>query len=362
MNILKKIRNYICYCGIEKDEYNAVKKNAYISNFEVWRVLHFVMDIAFGFMLVNSMISNLLEGNMIFYLAAFIYSIIATGLFFVVKSDSFVGQLLIYLSIIMLLLFGCFLTSNNPSIPALTFIVMLIITPLFMIDKPYYMILVIILSATVFLIWMYNVKDVEIWKMDLVNTCAFAGVAIIIHVIANSIRIKEFVLIKEIQIQKDTDDMTGLMNKGALTRNINEFLSENTSKKAMLIFLDIDYFKPINDTYGHDVGDSVINQLGKYLAGKFTNSEIVGRFGGDEFIVFIKDSDDTEYARKVALEIWEESREFIKLPNPDHLISVSMGIAVYHGEEKNYSEIFKKADVALYVTKANRDMKYSINY
>jgi len=179
-------------------------------------------------------------------------------------------------------------------------------------------------------------------------------IGIFIHVIANSIRIKEFVLSKQIRIQKDADDLTGLHNKGFITREIDAYLADADKDKGIMLLLDINHFKSVNDTFGHDVGDDVIRQLGVFLSETFTGDEIVGRFGGDEFIVFIKDTDDVAIAEKEARKIIDGTAEHIVLPNGEHTITVSIGAAVYRGGEKNYSEIFKKADIALYETKSDR--------
>ena len=85
----------------------------------------------------------------------------------------------------------------------------------------------------------------------------------------------------------------------------------------------------------------------------------MGRFGGDEFIIFIKNAYEEDYAKELAMEIVNETRDAIKLPSGEPF-SVSMGIAIYRGTEQNYSAVFKKADIALYKTKANRKIKYSI--
>ena len=359
--VLKIVRNYICYCGIEKEEYNAVKKNAYISNYQVWRVLHLVMDLAFGFLFINSLFQNILSANRVFYGIIFAYSIVATLLlFFVLKKESILSQFLIYLSIMMLFLFGGLVTSNKPSTPATTFMVILIITPLFMIDKPYYMILVLILASASFIVWMYFIKDYEVWKMDFVNTLIFSVVSMIIHVIANSIRIKEFVLIRRINIQKDLDELTGISNKAAITRGINEYLADKSKNKAIMMMLDIDRFKSINDDYGHDVGDIVLTQVGSFLKETFSHGEIVGRFGGDEFIIFIKDTNDVNEVKKAALSITDHITDYVKVAGIDLKVVVSVGVAIYQGQENNYSEIFKKADTALYRTKANPQVNYSI--
>ena len=361
MKLLRKIRNYFCYCGLEKNEYHDVKKSAYISNFEIWRILHLMMAVIFLALSIASFINDFMGMNKWFYVGAFAYSLVATLLFFLVKKkDALWPQFVIYLSISVLLLFGCFVTSNKPDMPAITFIALLVITPMFMIDKPYFMSLELIVAATVYLVWMYFVKNPTTFKVDLANIIIFTFVGIFIHVITNSVRIKEFMLIKVINMQKDTDELTGLKNKAALTREIGEFVESSDENKGLFFVLDINYFKAINDTYGHDEGDVVLNKLGKYFKEKFVNDEIVGRFGGDEFIIFIKNTDDIEYAKKVALEVYREVEETIKLPDEKESITISIGIAVYQGQEKHYSDIFKKADVALYKTKDNRSLKYSI--
>ena len=361
--LLRTIRNYVCYCGIEKDEYNKVKRNAYVSNFEVWRILHLLMDAVFLFLFVSSLFNDFMGMNKWFYLGMLVYSIMATLMCFIFKKkDSILGQLLIYLSISGLFLFGCFITSNKPDLPGITFIAFLLIAPLFMIDKPYFMSLELIVASTVYLIWMSFVKESYVFKVDLANVIIFTIIGIITHIIVNSFRIKEFVLIRKINIQKDLDELTGLKNKAALTREITEYIEgSGHSKKGLFFVLDIDFFKQINDHYGHDIGDIILDELGKYFLEKFTNDEIVGRFGGDEFVIFIKDNDDADYAKKLALEISKEVAEKIKLPNNNEQIGVSIGIAVYQGHETHYSDIFKKADEALYKAKANRQMIYSIN-
>ena len=359
MKFLRTARNYFCYCGIEKKEYNALKKDAYIANFEVWHVLHFLMFAVFALLVIGSQTVDIMSANRPFYLIAFAYSVCAAVLFeFVLKKDSIIAQLVIYLSISVLFLFAVSITQNKPEIPATTFIVLLVITPMFMIDKPYFMAIELGAASAIFLIWMHGVKPYEVWKIDAGNVAVFSVVGIFLHMIANSVRIKEFVLSRKISIQKDTDELTGLKNKSAVTRAINEYLSDASKEKGIMFLLDIDYFKSVNDTYGHDVGDSVIRQFGVFLQDTFPNGEIVGRFGGDEFIVFIKDTNDRAVAMDAAQRIVEGAAEHVLLPDSGRKISASIGIALYHGQEKNYSEIFKKADVALYRVKTDRAIKF----
>ena len=357
---LQKIKDYLCYCGISKDEYNAVKKDAYVSNFRLWRILHMLISVIFAILFFNSLFDDLLRTNEVLYFVFLIYSLVSSVFFFLMKEDSLIAQFWIYLSISLLFLCGCFLTQNNLDHPSTTFIVLLLISPMFMIDKPFFMGIELAVASAIYLTWMHAIKDPLIWKMDLINVLTFAAAGFFIHIISNSIRIREFVLTRKINIQKDMDDLTELKNKGALTREINKYLSDTEKNKGILFILDIDHFKMINDTYGHDVGDSVIHQLGEYLNDYFSSDEIVGRFGGDEFVFFKKDTDDEKLAEKIAKDIIYGIPHHVTLPDIRHRTGASIGIALYHGKEKNYSELFKKADVALYDVKLKRDEQYKL--
>ena len=173
MKFFRKLKNYYFYCGIEKEEYNELKRAAYISNFEVWRVLHFLMAATFGALFLTSLANKMMSMNRTFYLISFIYSIIAIIFFFILKKDSLAAQLLIYLSMSFMFLFSCFISLNNPEHNATTFIVMLLITPMFMIDKPYFMTIELSVASAVFLIWMHGIKPIDVWRIDLVNAVTF---------------------------------------------------------------------------------------------------------------------------------------------------------------------------------------------
>ncbi len=357
MNALHTIRNYYFYCGIEKDEYNAVKKDAYISNFEVWKILHYLMAAVFCLLFLASLQYKMMETNRWFYLIGFLYSAFAIFCFFVLKKDSIFAQFLIYISMSVLFLFACLISLNKPENNATTFIVLLVLTPMFMIDKPYFMTIELCAASAVFLIWMHGAKPIEVWRIDLVNAVTFTVIGCFLNVIANSLRIREFVLTRKIRIQRDTDEMTGLRNKGSLTREINAFLEDGATDKGLLFVLDVDHFKSINDVYGHDVGDDVIMQLGGILGRKFTDHEIVGRFGGDEFIVFIKNTNDLDSARNTAEDLADSVSKSVMLPDREKRVSISIGIAAYNGRENNYSALFKKADVAMYQAKAGPERR-----
>lgn len=357
MKVLKVLRNYFFYCGIEKEEYDAIKKDVYVSNFVVWRILHCFMAFVFLALYFSSLMNSRLRVNTFFYLMAFLYSVAGIAVFFLLKKDSRIPKLVMYLSISLLFIFGCFISQNSASVPATTFIALLLITPMFTIDRPIYMTFELCGAATLFLIWMYGVKEREVWDVDVINVVIFTIVGIFLNIIADSVRIREFVLTRKLNIQKDTDELSGLKNKAALIREVNAIFHDAKTDKGVLFVMDVDKFKSINDTFGHDVGDDVIVQFGTILKNQFVNGEIAARFGGDEFVVFVEDVDTADKARVIAEGIVNGAAEVI-LPAVGRKMSVSVGAALYSGEEKDFSEIFKKADSALYRAKADAENRF----
>lgn len=360
MKILRILKNYYFYCGIEKDEYDAIKKDVYASNFVIWRILHFFMTSVFLALYISSLMNRLLRVNSVFYLMAFLYSAAGIAVFFLCSKESRVAKLIMYLSMSLLFIFGCFISKNNPVAPATTFIALLLITPMFMIDRPIYMTIELCAASTMFLIWMHAVKPAEIWMVDLINVIIYTVVGSFLNIIADSVRIREFVLARKLSIQKDTDELTGLKNKGALIREVNTLLRNESAANGVLFVMDVDKFKSINDTFGHDVGDDVIVQFGKILGKQFTNGEIAARFGGDEFVVFVRDADGADRAREIADGIIKVASEVV-LPTVGRKVSVSIGAALRTGQEKEFQEIFKKADASLYRAKADADNRFCIH-
>ncbi|MEF9864699.1 MAG: sensor domain-containing diguanylate cyclase, partial [Christensenellaceae bacterium] len=142
---------------------------------------------------------------------------------------------------------------------------------------------------------------------------------------------KEFLL--EQKAQKDV--LTGLYNKGATQALIEDFLNNDQNKDALHAFMiiDIDNFKSINDNMGHIFGDMVLSELAQKLNALFRNQDIIGRIGGDEFSVFLKNMKDEELAVIKAQEICQSLENSYKVENRKYRISASVGIAIYkkHG-------------------------------
>lgn len=149
------------------------------------------------------------------------------------------------------------------------------------------------------------------------------------------------------KVISDTDRMTKTYNNVAFKEMVNEYLSiANCVPHGALIVCDVDYFKNINDTYGHLVGDQVLQQMGSLLSQIFRNGDVVGRLGGDEFAVLIKDIEDLNVVKDRCAQLVEKSRTV----SDKCEVTLSIGVAMFNGAN-SFNNLFKVADDALYTVK-----------
>jgi diguanylate cyclase (GGDEF)-like protein/PAS domain S-box-containing protein len=150
------------------------------------------------------------------------------------------------------------------------------------------------------------------------------------------------------------DALTGLPNRALFLDRLGVALETCRRKDAMaaLIFLDLDGFKSINDTLGHDAGDKLIKEIGRRLKGAVRRSDTVARLGGDEFTVILADVKCTNGAEIAAKRIIRAVAEPVMLGNENVRTTVSMGIALFSlDDQDNPYSLIKKADSAMYQAK-----------
>ena len=140
---------------------------------------------------------------------------------------------------------------------------------------------------------------------------------------------------EELKVKAEIDEMTKLLNKATAEKMAKQILEEYPDENHAILMIDIDNFKNINDSLGHDVGDHVISVVAGIISMQFGGSDIVGRIGGDEFMVFMKNVKDCK-------------KENLSIPD---CVSVSIGMAFSDESGIGYEPLFKKADEALYVSK-----------
>lgn len=146
--------------------------------------------------------------------------------------------------------------------------------------------------------------------------------------------------------------MTGLYNKRRVKELISEALKVPNTKNALLV-LDMDGFKGINDNLGHLAGDAVIIDMALSLQSVFRKTDILGRIGGDEFVVLLRDIKDNAFIIEYCIKLRQMLRRSFKPMNKMLKVTGSVGITLGPQDGIDYDDLFAKADAALYQAKEN---------
>lgn len=156
--------------------------------------------------------------------------------------------------------------------------------------------------------------------------------------------------IAKLNKENQLDPMTKLLNKTTMEDIVKQTILDNPESNNAILMIDIDNFKKVNDTHGHAFGDEVIMMIARCLKNAFRSSDSVGRMGGDEFMVMLKDV-SCEQAISLAniyQKVIQEESDKLSRPFP---ITSSVGIAFFPEGGNTYEEVYHKADMALYEVK-----------
>lgn len=156
------------------------------------------------------------------------------------------------------------------------------------------------------------------------------------------------------------DFLTGLPNRMFLTENLTRIigLANRRGKKVALLFVDLDKFKNINDLYGHSIGDQLLQSVAERLTNRARVSDIVCRFGGDEFVIMLSEIDKAEDAACVAEMLLTELSSTYIFDDTELHVSLSIGISIYPDDGDNMEAILRFADAAMYKAKASGNNNY----
>ncbi len=173
-----------------------------------------------------------------------------------------------------------------------------------------------------------------------------------------------FVARRNLQLKQaaQTDGLTGVLNKKNTEEKINRLFMNPVDKglaRHAFLIMDVDNFKHINDTYGHAVGDSVLKEFGKLLHEYFREDDIIGRIGGDEFVVLMRGIQDVSVAEERAKTLGKEVNGH-SFPGYPEKLSISIGMALAPDCGTSYMDLYQCADHALYEVKHSGKNGYSV--
>ena len=161
--------------------------------------------------------------------------------------------------------------------------------------------------------------------------------------------------------QANFDALTGMPNRRMFLDRLAQDLKKahRGGFKLALLFLDLDHFKEINDTLGHDVGDVLLTEAARRIAACTRESDTVARIGGDEFTVILAELTDTSGVDRIANDILNALAQPFLLGTEQAYVSVSIGITVYPDDALNQENLLKNADQAMYVSKDEGRNRFS---
>lgn len=154
------------------------------------------------------------------------------------------------------------------------------------------------------------------------------------------------------------DELTGLMNRRFLMTTL-QLMLERQNNSVALLFIDLDHFKQINDQFGHHEGDLLLKEVSQRILASVRQNDIVGRVGGDEFVVVLSRIEDEKVVEKIATKIISEVSRVYEI-SATHYIGASIGIAYYPKDGKNVNDLMRHADSAMYRAKNSGRSRFAL--
>lgn len=149
--------------------------------------------------------------------------------------------------------------------------------------------------------------------------------------------------------------LTGLPNRNLLTDLLEQAIASvnRTGHNPALMFVDLDNFKQINDTWGHDAGDRVLEQMAGRLRCVLREHDVLARLGGDEFVVLVQNIDRPEHAQRVAEKLLAAAQDPVQVDGQPLVVTLSIGASLYPHHGETHRALMKAADLAMYQAKDN---------
>ena len=252
---------------------------------------------------------------------------------------------------ILLVILGVF---YNPEQPSSLLSIFLIALPIFFTAQTWMVSIIIITSGTAFCILASAYKAPDIVSYDYFSTILSMLLSIVVLAYFARLRAVSFIAKEKYKKQSRTDLLTGLLNKRSFELWCQKLLEERDVDVpcAMAIF-DLDDFKQINDTFGHIIGDKVLEIVGQTLAENFRADGLAGRIGGDEFCAFACTKEGCEFfderAESVISEVKERTYNLLKIE-----ITMSVGTVKVQFGGVSYLKLFLNADQVMYNSKRSQ--------
>ena len=347
----EKCMNNLRYGGLKKEEYQEIEQEILEKDRSSLSLAAICLLLMFAGLFIGSLFSEMMAPNRTIY---FLVGICFAGIWFLCEWMKKRGKRFIiplwYVAMTLMIGYALILnTVLRNDISATTFCIIIIVAPLLVMDRPWRVFCYFCLMILIFIPIDFRHKAYYLAFTDTVNAVCCLFIGSVVHASIIRTKLREMAQKRYIEQQRDTDKLTGCMTKAAFEQKVRKSLG-NPEHSGMLLVMDIDHFKNINDSYGHIFGDLVLRTIGERLHETFTDKALYGRFGGDEFQVWISGKmtrkDMIEQLKKLFDEI-----HAIQTPYGRIRVGISVGVALCPENGENYEVLFENADAALYSAK-----------
>lgn len=259
--------------------------------------------------------------------------------------------LFLYLAEIPVLLLSVFMSTwLNQGEKAFSILILMVAFPLFILDKPRRVLSYIGAIAVIFILADIRFKTGMIMLHDILHAVITACISLCTTIYVLDNRIENVEKSQTFLTDSEHDPLTGIYNRRGGEEKIRGCIAEGIG--GTLILLDVDDFKHVNDTYGHVMGDEILNMVAVTLSNAFRSSDVVMRMGGDEFIVYAPGLVNYFFIDGKLQQINSRMREITCAQGKDN-ITVSMGAVINDGTYPDYESVFNEADALLYEVKSH---------
>lgn len=190
------------------------------------------------------------------------------------------------------------------------------------------------------------------WPVLLLGQVLIGAIlALVAHALLSHYRLQQ--AFATISHQARFDTLTSLANRSYFKRQLHGWLTycKRRGKKFALFFIDLDHFKEINDSLGHDAGDALLVEVARLLQRYTRADDILARLGGDEFVLLLKDVETSEQASAIAATLLQQLQEPVQVGSRTLHIKASIGIAMHPQDGSDVTTLLKHSDLAMYAAK-----------
>lgn len=351
---------YILYGDTDPEVYKEATIEAEANNFKVLKLMSAVVGIIFIVSTVYSFVVTFsIKGRT---LLCFFTSISAYIIWRSIKDINpdnpgeieslyWLKYLAVDIILVVMLLLGTVYSRDNP---ATSFIVVAAVYSVLFYDMPKKTLLHLSVSVLLFVLLSFLCKPFNIFVLDALNSLSMLAIMTFLCPYITRQRYSTLDDMYRTEKERDRDALTGFLHKDVVRQIVDEDLSLSSFHDCALMFLDVDNFKHFNDTYGHETGDKLLVYIADAIQAGCPDVCTIGRFGGDEFVVFFPDIDSVndvaDTAAKISSLLADNSRCYSATGMND-CPTLSIGIALYPGAGHTYQELLVAADKMLYEVK-----------